>query len=258
MFRRSFHGCVVALSITMVSAAAAHAAAQTPQTTETPQCSAPAVLVGDLGLGVLKCTGCSSVSRRMPGFAYVDFSTEPTLVNIAKGGPAEGKLQAYDVLVALNGQLITTQAGAALFSWPPPGQSVRVTLRRSGSLKDVDIVPAARCRAIGSSVPPWSLLGSQVAMAAPPLPANRGWFGISIQGPPRNSYQEITNVVADSPAEKAGLKTGDLIVAMDGRSLKDLEATVAFRDVKPGQKVLLSVIRDGEFLKLTVVLGTQR
>lgn len=257
MFRRSFQACVSVLSVAMISAAATTAAAQTPQTAETPSCSAPLVLVGDLGLGALKCTGCSFVSRRMPGLAFVDFSTEPTLVNIAKGGPADGKLQAYDVLVALNGRLITTQAGASLFSWPPPDKSVRVTYRRSGSLKDADIVPTARCRPIGASAL-WSLTGSELVLAAPTLPANRGWFGISIQGPPLNSYQEITNVVADSPAEKAGLRIGDLLVAMDGRSLKGIEATVAFRDVKPGQKVVLSVIRDGDFLKLTVILGTQR
>jgi C-terminal processing protease CtpA/Prc len=69
------------------------------------------------------------------------------------------------------------------------------------------------------------------------------------------TYPEITNVAPDSPAAKAGLKAGDMLVAMDNLSLKSVEGTRAFRDVKPGQKVLLLVVREAEALKIWLIAG---
>ena len=119
-------------------------------------------------------------------------------------------------------------------------------------MKDFEILPAPRCRAVASS-------------ALPALSPNRGWFGITLcceSAAPGlltfSSYPEITNVVADSPAEKSGLKVGDMLIAMDGLSLKSVDGMTALRNVKPGQKVLLSLVRDGDWLKLTVILGSPR
>ena len=57
----------------------------------------------------------------------------------------------------------------------------------------------------------------------------------------------ISNVVAGSPAERAGLKVGDTIVSVDGKQVKngdELVSDIAGR--KPGAKVALGYFRNGK------------
>ena len=67
---------------------------------------------------------------------------------------------------------------------------------------------------------------------------------------------EVVSVEEDSPADKAGLKEGDIIVAVDGKTLKtadDLAILIANR--KPGEKVTLEILRDGKRKTVEVTLG---
>jgi serine protease Do len=71
-----------------------------------------------------------------------------------------------------------------------------------------------------------------------------------------NSGVTISNVVAGSPAEQAGLKVGDNINSVDGRPVKngdDLVGDIASR--KPGAKVALGVIRNGKKQDITVTVA---
>ena len=71
-----------------------------------------------------------------------------------------------------------------------------------------------------------------------------------------NSGVTISNVVAGSPAEQAGLKVGDNINSVDGRPVKngdDLVSDIASR--KPGAKVTLGVIRNGKKQDITVTVA---
>jgi S1-C subfamily serine protease len=64
-------------------------------------------------------------------------------------------------------------------------------------------------------------------------------------------------VFPGSPAERAGLKEGDVVVAVDGEAIDerhDLGALVMPH--APGDTVSLSVVRGGQTLELTVTLGT--
>ncbi len=78
----------------------------------------------------------------------------------------------------------------------------------------------------------------------------------------------VVTVVADSPAEKAGLKGGgagtdggpgtggDIIAAVDGRSVRSVEDLAGyFNNLRPGNTVSLTLIRDGQTLDVSVVLG---
>jgi serine protease Do len=71
-----------------------------------------------------------------------------------------------------------------------------------------------------------------------------------------NSGVTISNVVAGSPADQAGLKVGDNINSVDGRPVKngdDLVSDIASR--KPGAKVTLGVIRNGKKQDITVTVA---
>jgi serine protease Do len=66
----------------------------------------------------------------------------------------------------------------------------------------------------------------------------------------------ITEVMKDSPAEKAGLKESDVLIEFDGKKIKDvhqLPAVVAA--ITPGTEVAVKIIRDGKQKKINVKLG---
>ena len=71
-----------------------------------------------------------------------------------------------------------------------------------------------------------------------------------------NSGVTISNVVAGSPADQAGLKVGDTITSVDGRPVKngdELVGDIASR--KPGAKVTLGLIRNGKKQDTTVTVA---
>lgn len=63
------------------------------------------------------------------------------------------------------------------------------------------------------------------------------------------------SVVPGGPADKAGIKPGDVIVEMDGRRVSDLDQLVVrIRAQAVGDKVTLKVLRDGDERELTMTL----
>ena len=64
-------------------------------------------------------------------------------------------------------------------------------------------------------------------------------------------------VVPGSPADKAGIKPGDIIVAMDGSPVADASsAIVRIRSHAPGDQMTFTLLRNGKDVKVTVTLGT--
>jgi len=95
---------------------------------------------------------------------------------------------------------------------------------------------------------------------------DRGWLGVQIQGvdedlakslkldEPRGAI--VADVTPDSPAKRAGLEPGDVIVKVDGQEVKeagDLSKHVATK--APGSTVSLEVLRDGTAKTLRATLG---
>jgi serine protease Do len=65
----------------------------------------------------------------------------------------------------------------------------------------------------------------------------------------------VTQVESDSPAAKAGLKVGDVITQLDGRSVNDAgELQVEVGQKGPGAAIRLEVMRDGKNLNIPVTL----
>ena len=69
----------------------------------------------------------------------------------------------------------------------------------------------------------------------------------------------MTGVREGSPAADAGIRGGDIVVEFGGREIGDIYAyTYALQAHEPGDAVEIVVIRDGERLTLTAVLGDRR
>ena len=85
-----------------------------------------------------------------------------------------------------------------------------------------------------------------------------GFLGISgITSEIGHPGAEVVEVTPDSPASRAGIVVGDLIVLIDNETvsiMEELVAKVQFR--APGTEVELEVVRDDERITLTVVIGS--
>src|SRR6185503_7814689 len=69
---------------------------------------------------------------------------------------------------------------------------------------------------------------------------------------------KLSDVRAGGPADKAGIKGGDVIVEMAGTRIENLyDMTYALQDHKPGETIDVVVLRDGKRTTLRATLGTR-
>ena len=94
----------------------------------------------------------------------------------------------------------------------------------------------------------------------------RGWMGVEAQpvtpdiaeglGLKNAAGVIVANVQNNGPAANAGLKSGDVITAADGRPVKNAtELTRTIQAMAPGSSVELATVRQGQERKLSVSLG---
>jgi len=91
----------------------------------------------------------------------------------------------------------------------------------------------------------------------------RGWLGIEgteISARSPNGGMErirgvlVLGVFVDSPADKAGVEPGDIIVAVNGEPVHRVRNVLEMiASHKPGDKVILDLLRGKERLKLTLI-----
>jgi serine protease Do len=69
----------------------------------------------------------------------------------------------------------------------------------------------------------------------------------------------VGNVVTNSPAEKAGIKSGDVIIAFNRKKVLDAHnLTLQVSDCAPGSQATVELIHDGKRKTLTVTLGENK
>jgi len=123
---------------------------------------------------------------------------------------------------------------------------------------------------------PWRGMGQAPVPPQPPVPPaissrvitvpGGSYLGVGIQEVtgerakslklPGEGGVEITRVAADSPAEKAGLKTGDVVMQFNGMKVEGLEQLSRLvRETPVGREVKLEIFRNGAAQTITAKVG---
>ncbi len=86
--------------------------------------------------------------------------------------------------------------------------------------------------------------------------ARRPFLGISGDNAPNSGGALIQSVVSGGPADTAGLRQGDVIVALDGKAITSFDGLIAGLSThQPGQKVAVTYVRSGARHTTTVTLS---
>src|SRR5206468_4731022 len=111
------------------------------------------------------------------------------------------------------------------------------------------------------SVKLWGGSGSSLGWAKPvePRKGNPGFLGITgetLEG--ADAGVSITTVIAGTPAEKAGLQVGDVILMIGAVSTDSFDALRGvIMEMREGDEVEITYRRDGATKKLKVKLGAR-
>ena len=80
--------------------------------------------------------------------------------------------------------------------------------------------------------------------------------GLGIEVSMENGFVKVISPIDDTPAERAGIKAGDVIVRLDDTPVKGMTLNEAVKIMRgePGTDILLTVVREGEEgpLKITI------
>jgi serine protease Do len=90
----------------------------------------------------------------------------------------------------------------------------------------------------------------------------RGWLGVSVsdgqgvRGPRTNTGVPIANIDRSGPAAKAGLRPGDVVLAVNGTRVDTSQGLIkAVAATAPGNSVVLTVRRGGQNVQISVTVG---
>lgn len=144
------------------------------------------------------------------------------------------------------------------------GNSGGPLLNMDGEVVGINTAIAQRAQGIGFAIPS-SMAKRIINDLRDHKKVSRGWLGVTIQNVDEATakalgMQEakgalINSVLEGQPADKAGVKEGDVIIAINDKPIEDTEQllrTVAM--LSPGSQAVITVWRDGksENLNLTV------
>jgi Do/DeqQ family serine protease len=200
-----------------------------------------AVQVGDvvlaignpLGIGQTVTMGIVSAKGRSTGVgdgSYEDFLQTDAPINQGNSGGALVNMNGQ--LIGINSQILSTSGGNIGIGFAIPSNMashVVAELRSEGRVR--------RAR-LGITVQP---ITSDVA-ASLKLKDVGGAL--------------VKDVAPDSAADRAGVKSGDVVVSFNGRSVTDANMLRnRIGEATPGSKATLGITRDGQSREITVTLG---
>lgn len=159
--------------------------------------------VGSLGITGIKCERCRFVTEG--GASRAVFFTEPTILSLDPDKPASRVLRAGDVIVAIEGDLITTAEGSARYSSLPASSDVSLRVRRGGRLLDL-LVPTGAVCPTPAQAPDPDVVGQAIPDPAIPPPPPKWSLRRAVPIPPAAPAAPVPDTVP----EPAGLNPAGL------------------------------------------------
>ena len=152
-----------------------------------------------------------------------------------------------------------------------PGNSGGALVDAGGNLIGINTLIFSRSggyQGIGFAIPV-SLAKKVMEQIIETGTVTRGWFGVDVAdispelaeslGLKSTRGAIVGAIERGSPADRGGMKLGDVIVAVAGQSVPDVTSTLnAIASVAPGKSVPVRVLRGRQELSLVVVVGKRR
>jgi predicted metalloprotease with PDZ domain len=187
---------------------------------------------------------------------------------VAEGSPAdEAGLQENDIVYLFNGSKVENAAQiVSLVRSQKPGDQVSLVIYRDGKEKKITVtlgsrkMPSITAEDLGKYSDALSLALGSIVKSGANLYTHphflRGWLGMVLTdlnedlAPYFNAKADggalVLDVEAQSPAAKAGIKGGDVLVSVDGTAVSDASDVIdALAELETGDTASLEVTRRG-------------
>ena len=146
-----------------------------------------------------------------------------------------------------------------------PGNSGGPLLNMAGEVVGINTAIAQRAQGIGFAIPS-SMAQKIIGSLKEHRKVSRGWLGVTIQNVDAATAKVlkldeakgalISNVIEGQPADKAGLKPGDIIIAIDGTNIADTDQLLRIVALLvPGKESSIDVWRDGKKLTMSLTVA---
>ena len=137
-----------------------------------------------------------------------------------------------------------------------PGNSGGPIFNMDGQVVGVStaiVSPSGGSVGIGFATPS-ELLIPIIAQLASTGHIERGWLGVSVED--AKDGVTVAGVERSSPAARAGLRQGDMILAVNGEHIESSRGLIrSIAAAAPGKDVSLSVRRQGRAIDVSVTVG---
>ena len=85
---------------------------------------------------------------------------------------------------------------------------------------------------------------------------DQGYLGVQIKAGPNGEGIIIVAFQPDAPGEKGGLKEQDIVLQANGKKIGTVQEFVeTVRDTKPGEVIVLSILRGATEMELKIKVG---
>jgi serine protease Do len=149
-----------------------------------------------------------------------------------------------------------------------PGNSGGPLFNMAGKVIGINTAIVAQGQGIGFAIP-MNMAKSILSDLKTKGKVTRGWLGISVQDISEDIAKNmnhknkngalVSDVFKDDPADKAGIKVGDIIVEINGKSIKDThELLLTIASLHVGEKVLIKGLRDGKEISFQIVVAERK
>ncbi|HEY9766550.1 MAG TPA: trypsin-like peptidase domain-containing protein, partial [Chroococcales cyanobacterium] len=161
-----------------------------------------------------------------------------------------GIVSALNREIAINERVNFIQTDAAI----NPGNSGGPLLNIAGEVIGVNNLIATRAQGIGFAIPS-NLVRSIVDQLVSKGKIERPWMGIALTSLPSNKGVLVAGVSNGSPAAQAGLRPGDVITHLDGRSVQTPGQIVQYINGKSiGDRLEVRFLRNEKEKRISLVL----